>query len=116
MQSTETTITVTWSFTAVIATRLEEYRVAYGNSMDGLDTITNPVLSVPGVQQYSAQLLSLQPGTMYFYQILSVNHIAGRNDSTMPESTKTMDTSEFSFLYSIIILELRSLIRVFKCN
>ena len=91
-----TSITVSWSFATSIKTRTETYTVLYGTTINALSAATSPVQSVPGSQQYSTQLLSLQPGTMYYYQILSINTAAGRNASSAIFNTKTVDASKFS--------------------
>ena len=90
--STESTVTITWSFTSLLETRNETFTVLYGTSPGQLGLTSPPVSSVPNVNQYSIHLMSLQPGTIYYYQIWSENRFTSLTDSV--EKVKTMDSSE----------------------
>ena len=90
--STQTTITISWVFTTELDSRDETFTVRYGTTPGDLSTTSPAVLSMPSVQQYSIQLASLQPGTTYYYQILSVNMFDTRSDIQRP--IRTMDASK----------------------
>ena len=90
--STERTVTIAWSFTSVLETRNEIFTVLYGTSPGQLGPTSPPVSSVPDVNQYSIQLMSLQPGTTYYYQLQSVNNF--RNLTTLLNTIRTMDSSK----------------------
>ncbi len=47
------------------------------------------------MEQYSIQVMSLQPGTRYVYQIYSSNEFSNRTDGVVYEF-KTDDSSEFN--------------------
>ena len=91
--STERTVTITWSFTSVLETRNETFTVLYGTTPGQLGLTSPPVFSVPNVNQYSIQLMSLQPGTTYYYQIQSVNNFTDL--STSFNTIRTMDSSKY---------------------
>ena len=92
--STERTVTITWSFTSVLETRNETFTVLYGTSPGQLELTSPPVSSMPNVNQYSIQLMSLKPGTIYYYQIQSENRFTTLTDSLEREVT-TVDSSKF---------------------
>lgn len=93
--STETTITISWSFTSVLETRNETFTVLYGTSPGELGLSSPPVSSEPDMQQYSIQLMSLLPGTTYYYQIRSTNRFTSLTD-TEERNITTNDSSKFS--------------------
>ena len=92
--STERTVTITWYFTSILETRNETFTVLYGTSPGQFGLTSPPVSSVPNVNQlqYSIQLMSLQPGTTYYYQIQSVNNF--RSLATLLSTVRTIDSSE----------------------
>ena len=85
--STQTTITINWSFTVISESRNETFRVMYGT------TPGNLVMATP-VQSFSTTITSLQPGTVYYYQIHSTNTFATLPD--IERSINTKDGSEFN--------------------
>ena len=90
--STQTTITISWSFTTILDSRNETFIVMYGTTPGDLSMASRPVLSMPSVQQYSVQLVSLQPGTSYYYQINSTNRFT--THLCIERTIRTMDKSE----------------------
>ena len=94
---TQSTVSITWSFTSVLETRNETFTVLYGTSPGQLGLTSPPVSSVPNVNQYSIQLMSLQPGTTYYYQIQSENNF--RSLATLLSTVRTMDSSECLAVY-----------------
>ena len=75
--------------------RNEVIHIFYGTTSEQLGVITYPIPSDPNIQQYSIQLMSLQPGTRYNYQIYSSNEFANLTDG-VEYNFKTDDSSEFS--------------------
>ncbi len=74
------------------------FSIFYGTSSEELrGVITYSIPSDPNMEQYSIQLLSLQPGTRYVYQIYSSNEFANQTDG-MEYEFMTNDSSEFSYL------------------
>ena len=92
--STQTTITISWSFTTILDSRNETFIVMYGNTPGDLSMASRPVLSMPSVQQYSVQLASLQPATRYYFQIHSTNRFRSAIDVKL--KLKTKDESKIS--------------------
>ena len=90
--STESTVTITWSFTSVLETRNETFTVLYGTSPGQLELTSDSVQSVFNMTQYSIQLMSLQPGTTYYYLIQSANNFTTLTDSLV--EIRTMDSSK----------------------
>ena len=54
-----------------------------------------PIFAVPTSQTYDRQLSSLQPGTVYFYRIESMNAVTSVATDTF--SFVTTDTSKLSY-------------------
>ncbi len=75
--------------------RNEIISIFYGTISEQLEVIIIPIPSDPNMEQYSIQLMSLQPGTRYFYSIYSSNEFANRTDGVVYEF-KTDDSSEFN--------------------
>ena len=95
--STQTTITISWSFTTILDSRNETFTVMYGTTPGDLSMVSRPVLSMPSVQQYSVQLVSLQPATTYYYQIHSTNRFD--SGSSEVRSIKTTDASKLYYFF-----------------
>ncbi len=94
---TSSSATIQWSFPKLLE-RNESIIVFYGITSEELGrVITYPIPSDPNMEQYSIQLMSLQPSTRYFYQIYSSNEFANRTDGVEYEF-KTDDSSEFNFI------------------
>ena len=91
--STQFDIHISWLFTTLMNSRNETFIVMYGTVSGELSLSSPPVQSVgDNEQQYSSQLVSLQPGTRYYYQIHSSNRFASFSD--VERSIKTLDASE----------------------
>ncbi len=92
--STSSSATLSWFFQRN-ENQNEIISIFYGTSSDELGGfITYPILSDPNMEQYSIQLMSLQPGTRYVYQIYSSNEFANQTDGIKYEF-RTNDSSEF---------------------
>ncbi len=78
--------------------RNEIISIFYRTTSEQLGVIIYPIPSDPNMEQYSIQLMSLQPGTRYVYQIFSSNEFANRTDGVEYEF-KTDDNSEFNVIY-----------------
>ncbi len=89
---TSSSATIQWSFPMLLEMRNEIISISYGTSFEERLLITYPD---PNMEQYSIQLMSLQPGTRYVYQIYSSNEFANRTDGVEYEF-KTDDSSEFN--------------------
>lgn len=93
--STQTTITINWSFTTTLNLRNQTFVIMYGTASGELNLSSPSVQSTieKNNQLYSTQLESLQPGTRYFYQINSIYRFLSLSD--LERSIKTLDASEF---------------------
>ncbi len=91
---TSSSATLSWFFQRN-ETNNETISIFYGTSEEELGggVITYPISSDPNMEQYSIQLMSLQPGTRYVYQIYSSNEFANQTDGVEYEF-KTNDSSE----------------------
>ncbi len=69
----------------------------YGTTSEQLGGIICPIPSDLNMEQYSIQLMSLQTGTRYVYEIYSSNEFANRTDG-MEYEFKTDDSSEFNMI------------------
>ena len=73
---TSSSATIQWMLTdPYIPSHPEAFTVLYGNSSGQLNFNTSEITAYPTSQTYSTQLNSLQPGTVYFYRIRSMNDI-----------------------------------------
>ncbi len=94
ISSTSSSATLSWFFQRNEANN-ETLNIFYGTSSEELiGVVTYSIPSDPNVQQYSIQLMSLQPGTRYVYQIYSSNEFANHTDGVEYEF-RTDDSSEF---------------------
>ena len=74
MSITSSSATIQWMLTdPYIPSHPEAFTVLYGNSSGQLNFNTSEITANPTSQTYSTQLNSLQPGTVYFYKIRSMN-------------------------------------------
>ncbi len=96
ISSTSSSVTLSWSFQRNVANN-ETISIFYETSSEesGGGVITYLIPSDPNVQQYSIQLMSLQPGTRYVYRIYSINEFANQTDG-MKYEFKTNDNSELT--------------------
>ena len=93
---TSSSATLSWFFQRN-ETQKEIISIFYGTSSEELGrVITYSIPSDPNMEQYSIQLLSLQPGTRYVYQIYSSNGLINQTDG-MEYEFRTNDSSEFSY-------------------
>ncbi len=99
---TSSSATIQWSFPRLPEMRNEIISIFYGTTFEQLGVIIYPIPSDPNMEQYSIQLMSLQPGTRYVYQIYSSNEFANRTDGVEYEF-KTDDSSEFNSIIVIVI-------------
>ncbi len=95
---TSSSATIQWSFLRLLEMRNEIISIFYGTTFEQLGVIIYPIPSDPNMEQYSIQLMSLQPGTRYNYQIYSCNEFANHTDGVKYEF-KTDDSSEFSIVF-----------------
>ncbi len=91
---TSSSASIQWSLPRLPEMRNEIISIFYGTTSEQLGVIIYPIPSDPNMEQYSIQLMSLQPGTRYVYQIYSSNEFANLTDSVEYEF-KTDDSSEF---------------------
>ncbi len=99
---TSSSATIQWSFPRLLEMRNEIISIFYGTISDQpAGVITYPIPSDPNMEQYSIQLMSLQPGTRYVYQIYSSNEFANRTDG-VEYDFRTDDSSEFNILCNAI--------------
>jgi len=91
-ESTQTTITVYWSFNRLGRTT-ETISIIYGTMPGNLSMSSLQIISIPDLQEYSIHLISLKPGTTYYYQLLSSNQFATTTDD-VEHSINTLDGSE----------------------
>ena len=101
---TQTTVNVSWSFTTALDSRNETFIVMYGTTNGNLSEASPSIQNMPNVHQYSIELVSLLPGTRYYYQIYSTNKFGTRTGEEW--NIKTMDASKFCQEY--IMLKQRS--------
>ena len=84
---TSSNATIQWMLTdPYILSRQETFTVFYGNSSGQFNSSTPDITANSNSQTYSTQLISLQPETVYFYKIRSMNYF------------DTVFTGEMSFL------------------
>ncbi len=98
---TSSSATIQWSFPRLLEMRNEIISIFYGTTSEQLEVIIYPTPSDPNMEQYSIQLMSLQPGTRYVYQIYSSNEFANRTDGVEYEF-RTNDSSEFGVVILIL--------------
>ncbi len=91
---TSSSATIQWSFPRLLEMRNEIISIFYGTTSEQLGVITYPIPSDPSMEQYSIQLMSLQLGTRYVYQIYSSNEFTNRTDGVR-NIFRTNDSSEF---------------------
>ncbi len=96
---TSSSATIQWSFPRLLKMRNEIVSIFYGTASEQLGAIIYPIPSDPNMEQYSIQLMSLQPSTRYFYQIYSSNKFANRTDGVV-YAFKTDDSSELA-IYNV---------------
>ena len=77
---------IQWILTDPYISHPETFAVFYGNSSGQLNSSTPDITANSNSQTYSTQINSLQPGTVYFYKIRSMNDFY------------TVFTGEMSFL------------------
>ncbi len=97
---TSSSAAIQWSFPRLLEMRNEIISIFYETLFVELEFIAYPIPSDPNnimEQVYSIQLMSLQPGTIYVYQIYSSNEFANRTDG-MEYEFKTNDSSEFNVI------------------
>ncbi len=94
---TSSSATIQWSFPRLLEMRNEIISIFYGTNSEQLGVTIYTIPSDPNMEQYSIQLMSLQPGTRYVYQIYSSNEFANRTDGVEYEF-KTDDSSEFNII------------------
>ena len=94
---TSSSATIQWSFPRLLDMRNEIISVFYGTTFEELGVIIYLLPSDPNMEQYSIQLMYLQPGTRYVYQIYSSNEFVNRTDGVEYEF-KTNDSSEFNII------------------
>ncbi len=92
---TSSSVTIQWSFPRLLEMRNEIISIFYQTSSEELEFITYSIPSDPNMEQYSIQLMSLQPGTRYVYQIYSSNEFANRTDGVVYDF-KTNDSSKLN--------------------
>ncbi len=90
---TSSLATIQWSFPRLLEMRNETISIFYGTTSEQLGVVTYPIPSNPNMKQYSVQLMSLQPSTIYVYQIYSSNEFANRTDG-VEYKFKTVDSRE----------------------
>ena len=96
---TSSSATIQWSFPRLLEMRNETISIFYGTTSEQLGVIIYPIPSDPNMEQYSIQLMSLQPSTRYFYQIYSSNDFANYTDGVVYDF-KTDDSSELA-IYNV---------------
>ncbi len=91
---TSSSATIQWSFPRLLEMRNEIISIFYGTNSEQLGVIIYPIPSDPNMEQYSIQLMSVQPGTRYVYQIYSSNEFANLTDG-VEYGFMTKDSREF---------------------
>ena len=93
---TSSSTNISWFFQRN-ETQNETISIFYGTSSEELGggVITYLIPSDPNIEQYSIQLMSLQPGTRYVYRIYSSNEFANQTDGVTYDF-RTNDSSEFN--------------------
>ncbi len=96
ISSTSSSATLSWSFQRYVTTN-ETISIFYETSSEELGggVATFSIPSDLNMEQYSIQLMSLQPGTRYVFQIYSSNEFADQTDDVEYEF-RTNDSSEFT--------------------
>ncbi len=112
---TSSSATIQWSFPRFLEMRNEIISIFYGTTSEQLGVTIYPIPSDPNMEQYSIQLMSLQPGTRYVYSIYSSNVLKNRTDGVEYEF-KTDDSSEFNIIYICNIYLGRIYHRIQCCN
>ncbi len=74
---TSSSATIQWSFPRLLEMRNKIISIFYGTTSEQLGVIIYPIPSDPNMDQYSIQLMSLQPGTRYVYQKEFANRTDG---------------------------------------
>ncbi len=92
---TSSSATIQWFFPRLLEMRDEIISIFYQTSTEELEFITYSIPSDPNMEHYSIQLMSLQPGTRYVYQIYSSNELINRTDGVV-YNFKTNDSSELN--------------------
>ena len=101
---TSSSVTIQWTVLGPYnADRPEVFGVIYGLSSGALTNSTSAIPADSGIQTYSSALTSLQPGTVYYYRILTRNEHAIRNTDVMVFITN--DTSKYTVI-SVVSLSL----------
>ena len=70
VMSNQITINISCSYSTILNTN-EYFIIMYGTTSENLSMASYLVRSMPDIRQYSIQLVSLHPGTTYYYQINS---------------------------------------------
>ncbi len=93
---TSSSATLSWFFQRN-EPRDETISIFYGISSEQLKVLIYLIPDDSNMEQYSIQLMSLQLGTRYVYQIYSSNEFANRTDG-MKYEFRTNDSNKFSYL------------------
>lgn len=93
--ATQVAITISWSFPITLPSKNETFAVVYGAVPGQLTMTSLPAISRPGTQIFTANLLSLQPGTRYYFKIQSTNNFGYTVTDAVEHNIKTMDASEW---------------------
>ncbi len=103
--STQTAITITWSFTTILDSRNETFIVMYGTIPGDFRMASGPVMSVvdKSRQNYSLLIMDLLPGIEYYYQINSTNIF--ESVTSEERNIRTMDASEFLVYFYLFCRE-----------
>ncbi len=94
---TSSSATIQWSFPRLLEMKNEIISVIYGTTSEQLGVIGYPIPSDPNMEQYSIQLMSLQPGTRYVYRIYSSNEFVNSTDG-VEYNFETNDGSELAII------------------
>ena len=99
---TSSSVTIQWTVMGPYnAERPEEFVVMYGLSSGALTNSTSVIPANSGRQTYSTTLTSLQPGTLYYYRIITRNEFATYYTDVM--TFITSDASEYLLkLYTLL--------------
>ena len=91
-----------------IPSRPETFTVLYGNSSGQLNSSTPEITANHTSQTYSTQLSSLQPGTVYFYKIRSMDDF----DTILTEEMIFVTDDKSKLIFVIMPLDLSVVSRV----
>ena len=87
---------IQWTVSSIAYTP-ETYVVEYGTSQDSLDMTSDPIHSGEDItvvnQMYSVQLSSLEPVTLYYYQVVATNTARSRSSNLL--SFRTANNCKF---------------------